>query len=86
MWHKRDNREGEKVKQSIDDQRMLKDIQERVEKKIREQEIAVIAHWKERVEKILALKPEGIAPLMIELKNLSSMMANRIAAVKKELS
>ncbi len=53
---------------------------------MREQEIAVIEHWKERVEKILAMKPEGIAPLMLELKSLSSMMANRISTIKKGAS
>ena len=53
---------------------------------MREQEISVIEHWKERVEKILAMKPEGIAALQIELKNLSSMMANRISSLKKGMS
>ncbi|MCK9275978.1 MAG: hypothetical protein M0P57_12905 [Syntrophales bacterium] len=71
------------MKHSIEDQKLLKEIQARTEKKMRENEISVIEYWKEKVEKIQKMKPEGIAPLLLELKKLSSMMENRISILKK---
>lgn len=72
------------MKDSRPDAAMVKDIQARMEKKMREHEIAVIQHWKERIDRVATMKPEGIAPLQLEIKKISSMMDNRIGVLKKE--
>lgn len=66
-----------------DREAFLKEVQTRFEKKIRESEIAVIEHWKEQLDKILAMKPEGIASIQLQIKKTSEMMANRIKILKK---
>ena len=77
-------RKQEAVKDSRPDAALVKDIQSRMEKKIRENEIVVIEHWKERLDRLAAMKPEGIAPLQLEIRKLSAMMENRIGILKKE--
>ena len=66
-----------------DDKALMKEIQLRFEKKMKENEIENVEFWKGQVDRILALKPEGVAPLQIQIKKLSEMMANRIAMLKK---
>ena len=66
-----------------DEKVLMKEIQLRFEKKMRETEIENIAFWKEQVDRILAMKPEGVAPLQLQIKKLSDMMANRITMLKK---
>lgn len=66
------------------DQAMVKDIQARIDKKMREQEIATIQHWKERIDRVASMKPEGVASLQLELKKISTMMDNRIGILKRE--
>ena len=61
----------------------MAEIQARFEKKVREKEIESIAFWKEEVDRILALKPEGIGPIQLRIKKLSDMMNNRISVLKK---
>lgn len=61
----------------------LKEVQARFDKKVRENEIAVIEHWKDQVDRILTMKPEGIASLQLQIKKISEMMANRIKMLKK---
>jgi len=68
------------------DKALMAEIQVRFEKKIREKEIESIAFWKEEVDRILAMKPEGIAPLQLRIKKLSDMMNNRISVLKKGMS
>jgi hypothetical protein len=63
---------------------VLKDLQKQIEKKLREQEISVLEYWKERLDKIAALRPEGIASLQLEIKKVSDMMANRVKILKQE--
>ena len=65
------------------DKALMAEIQARFEKKTRENEIESITFWKGEVDRILALKPEGIAPLQLHIKKLSDMMNNRISALKK---
>ncbi|MDD5475296.1 MAG: hypothetical protein PHU03_02140 [Syntrophales bacterium] len=72
------------MRNSSSDTAFVKDIQARMEKKIRENEIETIEHWKERLERVAAMKPEGIASLQLEIKRISSMMENRISILKKE--
>lgn len=66
-----------------DEKALMKEIQIRFEKKMKESEIENIEFWKSQVDRILALKPEGVAPLQIQIKKLSEMMANRIMMLKK---
>ena len=68
---------------SIDSQ-VLKDLQKEVEKKLRQQEISVLEYWKERIDRIAAMKPEGIAALQVEIRKLSETMANRVRTLKKD--
>lgn len=65
------------------DPQFLRNLQKQIEKKLREHEIAVIEHWKERLDRIYAMKPEGIAPLQLEIRKLSETMANRVRTLKK---
>ena len=65
------------------DKALMAEIQARFEKKIRENEIESITFWKEEVDRILAMKPEGVGPLQLRIKKLSDMMNNRISVLKK---
>ncbi len=65
------------------DAEFIKDLQRKFEGKLRDHEIAVIEHWKERLDRIGAMKPEGIAPLLMEIRRLSENMANRVKTLKK---
>ncbi len=66
------------------DPELLKSIQTRIDKKIREQEISTIEFWKERVDRLASMKPEGIGSLQLEIKKISAMMDNRIKTLKKD--
>lgn len=66
------------------DPALLKELQKQVEKKLREQEISVLEYWKERLDRIAAMKPEGIASLQLEIRKVSDMMANRVKILKQE--
>ncbi|WP_093882970.1 hypothetical protein [Syntrophus gentianae] len=61
----------------------MKEVQTRFEKKVKENEISVLEHWKEQLDKILAMKPDGIASLQLQIKKTSEMMGNRIKILKK---
>jgi hypothetical protein len=74
------------VKDSRPGPGLVKEIQARVEKKMRENEIAVLQYWKERIDRVAAMKPEGIASLQLEIKKISSMMDARIGILKKDKS
>ena len=62
----------------------IKEYQERFEKKLRENEIALLEHWKEQLDKIAGMRPDSIASLQMQVKKTSDMMANRIKVLKKE--
>jgi hypothetical protein len=66
------------------DKAFLREFQKRFEKKVQENEISTIQYWKERLDKLIAMKPEGISSLQLEMKKLSTMMKNRIESLKKE--
>ena len=69
----------------MDDQSALvKEFQARFAKKIKENEISSLEYWKEQLDKLLILKPEGIAALQLQIKRISNMMGNRISTLKKE--
>ncbi len=62
----------------------IKEYQERFEKKIKENEIDLLEHWKEQLDKIAGMRQDSIASLQIQVKKISEMMANRIKVLKKE--
>lgn len=66
------------------DPELLKSIQARIDKKIREQEISTVAFWKERLDRLASMKPEGIGSLQLEIKKIIAMMDNRIKILKKD--
>ena len=61
----------------------IKEYQERFEKKIRENEIDLLEHWKAQLEKIEASRPDSIASLQVQIKKMSEMMGNRVKVLKK---
>ncbi len=63
---------------------LLKEIQARFERKLKEAEIALLEHWKEQVDRVVLMKPEGVAALQQQVKKISDMMANRIRMLKRE--
>ena len=62
----------------------IKEYQERFEKKIKENEINLLEHWKAQLDKIANMRPDSIASLQIQLTKITEMMANRIKVLKKE--
>ncbi len=68
---------------ALRDEDFLKGVQRKFEEKIRENEISVLEYWKERLDRLTVMKPEGIASLQLEIKKLSGMMGNRIVALKR---
>lgn len=62
----------------------VREYQERFEKKIRENEIALLEHWREQLDKIAGARPDSVASLQLQIKKISDMMANRIKVLKKE--
>lgn len=61
----------------------IKEFQERYEKKLREKEIEIIEHWKAQLDKIIAMRPDSISSLQLQLTKTAEMMANRIRVLKK---
>lgn len=78
-----DGEEGE-VAEKEQQAQLMKDIQARLERKVKENEIHIIEYWKEQVDRVGSLKPEGIAALQTQIKKISEMMANRIRTLKRE--
>lgn len=62
---------------------LLKEYRERFDKKLRENEISVLEYWREQLNKVAAMRPEGIAALQLQVKKVSDMMENRIKILKK---
>jgi len=67
------------------DKAFIKEYQKKIERKLNENEMATVQYWKERLDKLVTMKPDGIASLQLEIKKLSNMMENRIRSLKKEL-
>ncbi|HOO90037.1 MAG TPA: hypothetical protein PLA74_04370 [Syntrophales bacterium] len=65
------------------DPEFLREFQRKVEKKVRENEISVVEYWHERLGRVVAMKPEGIASLQLEIRKIHDMMGNRIKTLKK---
>jgi hypothetical protein len=62
----------------------IKEYQERFEKKVRENEITLLEHWKAQLDKVIAMRHESAASMQVQVTKISEMMANRIKILKKE--
>jgi hypothetical protein len=74
---------GKGGRAAMANQEFLRDFQEKVEKKLRENEIAVVQYWRERLGRAVSMKPDGIASLQMEIKRIYDMMEKRIQTLKK---
>jgi hypothetical protein len=63
---------------------LLKEIQTRFDRKLRENEIDILEYWKEQLDRVAAMKPEGVAALQMQVRKISEMMTNRTRMLKKE--
>ena len=61
----------------------IKEYQDRFEKKLKENEIELLEHWKSQIDKIENSRPDSIASLMLQIRKMSEMMGNRIKILKK---
>lgn len=66
------------------DPAFIKELQARFDRKLKENEISVLEYWKSQIDRLLSLKPDGIASLQSQIKKVSDMMDNRIKMMKKE--
>jgi len=60
-----------------------KELQAKIEKKLRENEITLLEYWRAHLDRIIAMRPEGIASLQLQVKKISDMMENRIKMLKR---
>jgi hypothetical protein len=60
------------------------ELQARFDRKLKENEISVVEYWKSQIDRVLSMKPEGVASLQSQLKKVSDMMDNRIKTMKRE--
>lgn len=74
---------GKGGRAAMTNQEFLRDFQEKVEKKLQENEIAVVQYWRERLGRAVSMKPDGIASLQMEIKRIYDMMEKRIQTLKK---
>jgi hypothetical protein len=63
---------------------LLKEVQTRFDRKLKEEEISLLEYWKEQVDRVTLMKPEGVAALQTQVKKISEMMANRIRILKRD--
>jgi iron-sulfur cluster repair protein YtfE (RIC family) len=63
---------------------LIREIQTRFERKLKENEISLLEYWQQQLERVGAMKPEGVAALQSQIKKVSEMMANRIRMLKRE--
>jgi hypothetical protein len=62
----------------------VKEYQERFEKKMKENEITLLEHWKAQLDKVISMRPDGVASMQLQITKISEMMANRIKTLKRE--
>ena len=62
----------------------IREYQDRFEKKLKENEITLLEHWKGQLEKIESSRPDSIASLQLQIRKTTEMMANRIKVLKRE--
>ena len=68
----------------VKDQTFLKEIQAKMDRKLKESEINIIEHWKGHLDRVLSMKPEGVASLQLHIKKVTEMMNNRIRILKRD--
>ena len=68
----------------VEKEAFLREVQKKFEEKLRENEISLLEYWKERLDRLSSMKPQGIASLQLEIKGISDMMANRIKVLKRK--
>jgi len=61
----------------------IREMQEKMDRKIRENEVAVIEYWQGQIGRVLAMKPDGIASLQMQIKKIYDMMDNRMRILKR---
>jgi hypothetical protein len=61
----------------------VKEMQTKLEKKIRDSEMEVVEYWQSQLGRLLTMKPEGIASLQVQIKKIHDMMGNRIQILKR---
>ena len=62
----------------------IKEYQDRFEKKLKENEITLLEHWRAQLDKVVSMRPDSIASLQLQIRKISEMMANRIKVLKRE--
>jgi len=62
---------------------LIKEVQARFDRKLKENEISLLEYWQEQVDRVAAMKPEGVAALQSQVRKISEMMANRIRMLKR---
>jgi len=62
----------------------VKGFQEKLDGKVKETELSLLTYWKEQLDRVLAMKPEGVASLQVNVRKVSDMMGNRIKMMKRE--
>jgi len=62
----------------------VKALQARYEKKLKDSEIELLEYWKAHLDKLVSLKPDGIASLQLQIKKVADMMKNRITVLKRD--
>jgi hypothetical protein len=62
----------------------IKEYQDRFEKKLKENEITLLEHWRTQLDKVVSMRPDSIASLQLQITKISEMMANRIKVLKRE--
>jgi hypothetical protein len=67
-----------------EDKNFIKEYQSRFDQRLRENEISVLEHWKAQLDKLTAMKPDGVGSLQVQIKRVSDMMANRIKILKRD--
>jgi hypothetical protein len=71
---------AEKDQQAV----LIREIQTRFERKVKDNEISLLEYWKEQLDHVAAMKPEGVAALQVQIRKISDMMATRIRTLKRE--
>ena len=65
------------------DAALAKEFQQRLEKKVRDVELAQLEYWKAQLDPLLVARPEGVAALQSQIRRVADKMANRILMLKK---
>lgn len=63
---------------------MIREIQVRFDRKVKENEISLLEYWKEQLDRVGAMKPEGVAALQAQVRKIADMMGNRIRTLKRD--